>query len=573
MGILFLCVIGGALIWWGRRFGREEVAIVQDRSERPRVTITRPAADASNVSPVTGVVAEVELPKGAGVDANSLEMGVKIIRTKDNVVVPARANTTGAGDAIVIKPAEPLGVNTQYAFVVTDALKDMAGKSFMPYRMTFTTMTHFNQDPFPASFEKIDLKLHLERDSFTALTIGPDHLLYAGTFAGMIHRFMISPDGTLTEVKPLTSVLAANHGPRMIMGLRFDPSATRENPVLWISHGQMKITPEGKIEGADDWTGKISRLKGPDLDVYEDVVIHLPRAYKDHLNFQMDFGPDGAIYFNQGSHTSNGDPDKKWGFRKERLMTAAVLRLDPAMLRTLPVDAQTEEGGKYDEHAPYAPLTTYATGVRSGYDMLWHSNGHLYTAVNGAAGGGGNTPGSPDGNIPSIKDVKTTADDVLLDVKKGGYYGHPNPVRGEYVMMGGNPTIEKDPQEFTEYPVGTQPDPRWQPPVFVFGKNFSANGLIEYHSQSVPALDGCILTTRYSDGDDILALRLMSDGTIAESIMCIDGFTQFVDPLDLVEDGPTGNLYVAEYGGAKISLLRPVPGKSSLQTIRMPNVK
>ena len=35
--------------------------------------------------------------------------------------------------------------------------------------------------------------------------------------------------------------------------------------------------------------------------------------------------------------------------------------------------------------APDAPLTLYASGVRVGYDMLWHSNGSLYTAVNGSA--------------------------------------------------------------------------------------------------------------------------------------------------------------------------------------------
>ena len=33
-----------------------------------------------------------------------------------------------------------------------------------------------------------------------------------------------------------------------------------------------------------------------------------------------------------------------------------------------------------------------------------------------------------------------TQNDYLLRVEKGGYYGHPNPARAEYVLNGGNPT-------------------------------------------------------------------------------------------------------------------------------------
>jgi len=71
----------------------------------------------------------------------------------------------------------------------------------------------------------------------------------------------------------------------------------------------------------------------------------------------------------------------------ERLLSAAVLRLDPAKVEKT-LDARTPDGGgSYDPFADGAPLTLYATGVRVGYDMLWHSNGRLYTAVNGSAAG------------------------------------------------------------------------------------------------------------------------------------------------------------------------------------------
>src|SRR6185503_6008982 len=123
--------------------------------------------------------------------------------------------------------------------------------------------------------------------------------------------------------------------------------------------------------------------------------------------------------------------------------------------------------------APDAALTIYATGVRVGYDMLWHSNGHLYTAINGSAQGG-NTPGTPPeykGMTPiaGIRNVDETQPDLLLKLEKGGYYGHPNPIRGEYVLNGGNPTEGKDPLEVTKYPVGTMPDKNWRHPAYNFG--------------------------------------------------------------------------------------------------------
>src|SRR5439155_16410642 len=155
-----------------------------------------------------------------------------------------------------------------------------------------------------------------------------------------------------------------------------------------------------------------------------------------------------------------------------------------------------------------APLTIYASGVRVGYDLLWHSNGHLYTGTNGSAMGG-NTPGSPaDHNYPrrldqdkngpytgpevaAVKGVDETQPDLLLRLEKGGYYGHPNPLRAEYVLNGGNPTEGKDPLEVTRYAVGTLPDRNWRTPAYNFGTSARPNGTIEYQSPG-PVFRGCL---------------------------------------------------------------------------------
>jgi len=63
-------------------------------------------------------------------------------------------------------------------------------------------------------------------------------------------------------------------------------------------------------------------------------VTNLPRAASDHLSNQPVFGPDGALYLAQGSNTAQGAVDSNWGLRPERLLTAAILEIDPS--RTAP---------------------------------------------------------------------------------------------------------------------------------------------------------------------------------------------------------------------------------------------
>ena len=352
-----LLAVGGGLVYVAGRFARSEVAGTK-AFVHPHVTTTRPPKDATEVSPLTAVVADVVLSGTAGVDPNTLTAGMSLTRTGDGAKIDVLSNSSGGGDDLVLKPAKPLELGTRYTFHVSPDLKTTDGTAFDPADVTFTTARQFQVGQFPAAFEKVPLaNMKLDRDAFTSLQIGPDGLLYAGTFAGMIHRFAIQPDGTTKEVAPVTTVLRANKGPRLITGICFDPKSTVDAPVLWVNHGQFKVQ-NGRPVGADDWTSKLSRVSGKALDQYEDVIVGLPRAYKDHLNFQIAFGPDGALYFAQGSNTSVGGLDVKWGYRPERKLTAAVLRLDVDKLKTLPLDVKTEDGGTYDPSAADAPLTS-----------------------------------------------------------------------------------------------------------------------------------------------------------------------------------------------------------------------
>jgi hypothetical protein len=142
-------------------------------------------------------------------------------------------------------------------------------------------------------------------------------------------------------------VQAANNGPRLITGIAFDPKSPTDAPRLWVSHGQLVFNDKGEMVGASEWTGKISTLSGPQLADYDDVVVNLPRSFRDHLNNQISFGPDGCVYWSQGSHTAMGAPTDKWSMdRVERVLSAAILRLDPRKLPAdKPLDAMTRDGG------------------------------------------------------------------------------------------------------------------------------------------------------------------------------------------------------------------------------------
>jgi glucose/arabinose dehydrogenase len=564
------------------------------------ITNTRPADGEKNVLP-NALHIEARLNSGQAINPETVDtVTVKLYRSADRKDVPAQVNTSAAGDVITLTPLQMLEPSTQYTFEV-NGVKDVTDTKLIPHKMSFTTSEGAPATTYPVGFEKSE-NVTSDNARYTGLTIGPDHHLYAATADGRIIRRAILPDGGLApESHVITAVQAANNGRRLITGIVFDPASTKGNAKLWVSHGELAISQHGELVGAHEWTGKISTLSGADLSTYQDVIVNLPRSWRDHLNNQPAFGPDGCIYWSQGSHTAMGAPTDKWNTdRVERLLSAAVLRLDPRKLPAtpgqnasaapaLPLDVKTPDGGgTYDPFAPNAPLTIYATGVRLGYEMLWHSNGRLYSAVNGSAEGG-RSPGTPanrnariyridaatrgpyDGGDIATMNITATQPDLLMRLEAGGYYGHPNPIRGEYVLFGGNPTKGPDPLEVTNYPVGTKPDRNWRKPLYSFGTGVSPNGMIEFQSHGRlfgGALDGKLLVTRFSGGRDIIVLELDRSGNVTESVTGVAGLNVFNQPLDIAQDPATGCLYVADYQGERLSLLRPITDESRLADMR-----
>ncbi|QNF32521.1 T9SS type A sorting domain-containing protein [Adhaeribacter swui] len=586
-----------------------KITVLEAESLLPYVVSSTPENGATNVDINTVSIAannlfvpEVTGLRG-GVDNSTLNTStVKLfkITETDTTAVVGVVQGTGGGDAISFSPTYALEPNTNYKLVITGAVKSNSGLPFLPYEALFTTGSYssttgtskiaFTKEPVPATMGK----------QYSSVVIGPDGKFYALRLSGTIERFTINPqDGTLSNME-LIPTLEQKYGERSAIGLTFDPAATATNLIAWVTHSS------GGLSNAGTFDGNLSRLSGPALADEQLIITRLPRSTKDHLVNSVAFGPDGALYISQGSNSSMGAYDRSWQ-QEESLLAGAILRLDLNKLKNfiLPINARTTADqslintapaesvwlidGTYNPYATNAPLTIYASGIRNAYDLVWHSNGQLYIPTNGSAAGG-NTPRAvvgtrrPDGtfyNGPVIAATRSVQvqNDWLFRVnpqRSMGYFGHPNPLRGEFLAHRGY-------ADNNLYPAGTTSDPNYRGASFDFGLNKSPNGAIEYKSDAFEgALKGKLLVCRFSGGSDIIILEpgtKVNDPSITpdkdqkydivssqtgSGLFGIEGLSGFTNPLDITEDPQTGNLYVIEFNWnnipdktSQITLLRP----------------
>ncbi len=168
---------------------------------------------------------------------------------------------------------------------------------------------------------------------------------------------------------------------------------------------------------------------------------------------------------------------------------------------------------------------------------MWHSNGNLYTGTNGSAAGG-NTPAvpnplpascanRPDGGYtgptaPALTNNRQDETDYIFNIKKGKYYGHPNPVRCEYILNAGNPTGYTGNPLFkvNAYPAGQQADPNYDlGNVYDAGMHASANGTIEYQNAGAfgGALKGKLVVVRYSSNQELVTFDVRANGSLSSA--------------------------------------------------------
>ncbi|WP_194533679.1 c-type cytochrome [Zobellia nedashkovskayae] len=420
------------------------------------------------------------------------------------------------------------------------------------------------------------------KGKYTSLVIGPDHKLYASAVDGKIKRFIIKASGDL-----LLEHIFEPYGDesKFSIGLAFDPAAKSDSLIVWTTYSEstsdwVEFPDTQNTFDKSNWAGSMRRmhLSSTTSQVLKNELVlkELPRFGPNHENFanSIVFGPEGKLYFAQGSNTGMGlcDCEENQEPSREALLSGTILCLDLNKLpKKLPIVVKTADGGgSYDPYDNMAPLKIYATGLRNAYDMVWHSNGQLYANINGS-GGNENTPTSdPESpyyilpsskinysgpkDIPAVIGAYPDQNDFMARVVQGGYYGHPNPLRAEYVLNHGDADLDN-----FEYN-GIAPDSNFKGFTYDFGPHVAPTGIIEYTSDTFNGrLKGCLVAVRMGH-NDLVVVR--PDGEKKDIIEDYDGSAMGLalegGPLDIVEDAGTGNIYISGFGNSTITLFKPI---------------
>ena len=411
--------------------------------------------------------------------------------------VDVRAATDLTGASITLVPADLLQPATAYEIRASGALKSTGGNELREFRRRFETGEAATGAGGGTMFTA---RVFDNTRSMTTVLFGPDRRLYAADAFGTLVRWELG-DGGIPEAKQV--LLDDPRRSRQYIDLEWDPAATADRLVLWVSYGE-RLADVGEHHY---YTGTIARLAiGENGSVQERVAVKgLPHGRERQGGFDtLPHQPNGLVfrkdmlYQSIGSTTSCGGP-ANWGI-PEQPLSACVIEID---YREISETLDVHPAAGFDPGSADAPLRVFATGVRNALELVAHSNGHLYTAVNindrrGASDGVPDHPGIP-GDQNKLVRNNTPDHESLFILRRGGHYGFPNPARGQYVLGGGNPTTGADPFEIVDYPVGTPPDPSFDPrlwfPLWRYGGT-SPNGMIEFQSETPHPLQGALICCR-----------------------------------------------------------------------------
>ena len=361
-------------------------------------------------------------------------------------------------------------------------------------------------------------------------------------------------------------------GTRLVTGMLV--AGTPRRPVIYVSSSDPRIGAgeSGEDFNVDTNSGVISRLtRGTSEWQRLDLVRGLPRSEENHATNGLALDRStNTLYVAQGGNTNAGAPSHNFARLPEYALSAAVLAVDLGRIGETTYDLPTLDDetrdGNPDEHDPFGgndgrnqavveldgPVQLYATGLRNAYDLVLTADGRLYTDQNGGAVHWGDPPAreGPDGRCTNESREPGHYDrDSLHLVRRGAYYGHPNPTRGNrantFNSNRQSPVPRADPVECDYRP------PADRDPVTLF--RTSTNGLAEY--------------TASNFGDDLQGdlLAASLDGHIYRVSLDRTGrhgrrrelFT-LLTPLDVTtqgDDGPfAGTIWVArhdDFGGGQ----------------------
>ncbi|MFC5973466.1 malectin domain-containing carbohydrate-binding protein [Halomarina salina] len=432
----------------------------------------------------------------------------------------------------------------------------------------------------------------------------------------MIKAFEIERQGPEDYVVTSTETITAinnlqNHnddgstngvpGDRQVTGMLV--TGTADDVVLYVtsSDPRSRSSPvSDRSDALDTNSGVLSKLT-QDGNSWNHIALvrGLPRSTEKHSTNDLILDEEtGNLLISQGGNSGSGAPNDEFTFTPEYAYSAAILSVDVDAVEGM--STKTDTGNvpyKHDlptlnpsvsqapDSTPFggmggqnmavwesnSPVQVYATGLRNSYDITQTEDGTLYATDNGVGGGWGAPPVNEGTNSclnEPVSEGNPEDEDQIHLIEEDGYYGHPNPTRGNpdgaglYEAESDGAQIGSDDILSGAVPSANPIECDYQEPgsedgaVETFG--MSTNGIHEYTASNFDgAMQGDLLAAGLSG--PIFRVQLNSDGTSATDTSEI--FTNNAGPLDIEaqgdEDQYPGTVWVADIYGSSINIYEP----------------
>lgn len=377
-------------------------------------------------------------------------------------------------------------------------------------------------------------------DSPTSLTFGPDGRLYVASRTEIRALTLNAAGDAVVSTQQIATDLTG------VLGIAFDPT-TGLSPMTLYASGQDETAPAG-------YQGIVSKFTAPDW-MREDVITGLPTSAPtlNHMTNGLAFDSSGRLFIAQGSATDAGvaDPPGSATYWHETPLSAAILVADI-------------HAAEFDGHITYSSgpptndnidqtggdVSVYAPGTRNPFDLVMHSNGHIYATDNGALGQITSLDCNTNGGTTSVSDE-------LNLIEQGNYYGAPNRNRGR-----------SDPRQCTYRSPQAGNGSDYTAPIAILPSHCSCDGMAEYGSDAFGGkLQRGIVIAQFIRGNVSIA-ELSADGRTVVSQSILDD--DFESPLDVAVSS-LGVIYVAEFSRNTVAYLipeevTPTPSVTSIPT-------
>ncbi|HIK59973.1 MAG TPA: choice-of-anchor D domain-containing protein [Planctomycetes bacterium] len=331
-----------------------------------------------------------------------------------------------------------------------------------------------------------------------------------------------------------------------LCGITVNPYDDPTGPVkLYVGHGEHWLNGGGSFSGPSPFTGQVSVLVGPNFDSPQTLIEGLPTSNHDHGVNGLVFDHNGDLLICMGGNTNAGVNHTAIGDLDESPLSGAILKAltsrsnfngSVSYLDRVTGSPVTDQVlAENTDVAPGVDVFSFAHGLRNGFNLALTTSGSLYATDNGPNYGFGYESTGPNSDTGS----HGNADDELLWIEEGSYYGHPNRSRGfldprQYVYRD---TLEPESGDFSQHLIELAS---------------SVDGVEEYRATTFGGqIRGWLVVQQWDVGQ--ILVELGEEGQSVESTQWISPAT---DGLNLAV-GPGGTIVAVDFSNDRLRFLRP----------------